>query len=86
MRQRQNVGKRGEAGENSRREVARDYEDLSGYAIQTHPVWKKDGFMFLLDRERSSDQERALSYHPLGVHTKPSGVDTLSSPESRRAG
>jgi len=37
--------------------------------------------MFLLDRERS---ERVFSYHPLGGHTKPSGADMLSIPESRK--
>jgi len=49
---------KGEAGENSRREVARDYEDLSGCAIETLPAGGRDGFMFSLDRERS---ERALN-------------------------
>jgi len=43
--------KGGKAGENSRREVVRDCEDLSGYAIQTYPVGGRYGFMFPLDRE-----------------------------------
>jgi len=81
MRQRQRVGKRGEVGGSLRREVSRDYEDLGGYTIQTHPVGLKSGFMFFLDRERSE----GVQLPPFGWAHEPSGVDTLSSAESRKA-